>query len=68
MYLPTRVYQGSVLKVLRANGAPYANSVEYHGAVSWNELPPWRRNAESKQIVKSQSKIILKALTPLALV
>ena len=66
--LPTRVYQGPVLKVLRANGAPYARSVEYHGAVSWNSLPPGRRNVESKQIFKKQSKINLKNLVPLVLV
>ena len=66
--LPTRVYQAPVLKVLRANGAPYAKSVEYHEAVCWNDLPPGRRNADSKDIFKTQSKILLKALTPLVLV
>ena len=30
----TRAYQGPMLKVLRANGAPYRKSVEYHGAVA----------------------------------
>ena len=65
--LPTRVYQGPVLKVLRANGAPYAKSVEYHGAVCWNSLPPGRRNVESKLLFKNQSKQILKNLTPLIL-
>ena len=47
--LVTRAHQGPLLKILRANGAPYRCSVEYHGAVSWNALPLGRRNARDKR-------------------
>ena len=63
----TRAHEGPLVKVLRANGATYGKSVEYHGAILWNKLVPARRNAETLNIFKSQTKLLLKAKIPLVL-
>ena len=64
----TRAHTGPLIKVTRSNGAPYERSVEYHGAVCWNALPPPRRNALTITIFKAQSKMALEAMIPMVVV
>ena len=61
----TRAHMGPMVKVLRSNCTAYDRSVEYHGAVSWNSLPPARRIVDTLSIFKYQTKIALKAKVPL---
>ena len=61
----TRAHTGPLFRVLRSNCASYDKSIEYHGAIGWNALPPTRRNAETLVIFKQQSKIELAARIPL---
>ena len=61
---PTRAFSAPMCKVIHANGLSYENSVEFFGATSWNSLTTTRRNAESIDIFKNQTKIELQELIP----
>ena len=60
----TRAHTGPLVTVSRSNCASFDKSVGYHGALCWNSLPSVRRNAETYDIFKSQSKLALAALVP----
>ena len=62
--LITRAHTGPTVKITRSNCASYDRSVEYFGAISWNALPPNRRNLETLSLFKADSKIKLRDLIP----
>ena len=58
----TRMSQAPMCKVIHANGLAYGRSVEHIGAVGRNSLLPARRNVESLEIFKKETKKHLKSL------
>ena len=60
--LRTRAFDGPMVKVLHSNSATYSRSVEFYGAVLWNDLSPMRRSEESYEKFKKKSIGILKSL------
>ena len=58
----TRAFDGPLIKVLHSNSATYSRSAEFHGAVSWNSLPPMRHDTLSFEEFNTKSLSILKTL------
>ena len=58
----TRMSQAPMCRIIHTNGLAYSRSVEYAGAVGWNGLLPSRRNADSFDSFKKETKSHLKQL------